>query len=249
LALLVLVAGFACGTILSVASFAQQPSPNVNVLPASPSGNASPPFPPLPISLTDAMRGDGYLQRQDEPVVAASTFNPDHILAAFNDYRRVDIPNNTSLPGSAVSGWIGLSRSNDRGHTWYGSIVPCFPGDTAAICASSPLSGLQASSDPSLATTPGGHFYLGGLFFTLGGISNVAVIHYRDVPDTDGGDTIRYQGAVIVDKGSQSDDGNFNDKPATAADIARGTTNASICGPVFIAYTIFTGGGWVPFHK
>ena len=245
---LLVLAGFACATILSVASFAQQPSPNVNVLPASPSGNASPPFPPLPISLTDAMRGDGYLQRQVEPVVATSTFNPDHILAAFNDYRRVDIPNDTGLPGSAVSGWIGLSRSYDRGHTWFGSIVPCFPGDTAAICASSPLTGLQASSDPSLATTPGGHFYLGGLFFTPGGISNVAVIHYRDVPDTDGGDAIHYIGAVTVDKSSQSDSGNFNDKPAAAGDVARGTTSASVCGPVYIAYTIFTGGGGsVPF--
>ena len=248
LALLALT-GFAWATILSVASLAQLPGPNVNVLPASPSGNASPPFPPLPIRLTDAMRGDGFLQRQDEPVVAASTLNPDHLLAAFNDYRRVDIANDTGLPGgSSVSGWIGLSRSPDRGHTWFGSMVPCFPGDPAALCANSPLTGLQASSDPTLATTPGGHFYLGGLFFNPGGISNVAVIHYRDVPDTDGGDTIRYQGTVIVDKGSQSDNGNFNDKPVIAADIARGTTSASVCGPVYIAYTIFTGGGGsIPF--
>jgi hypothetical protein len=73
-------------------------------------------------------------------------------------------------------------------------------------------------------------------------------VHYRDLPDTDGGDTIRYQGVGIVDKGSQSDSGNFNDKPAIAGDIARGTTSASVCGPVYIAFTIFTGGGGsVPF--
>ncbi len=248
--LIVLVlAGFACATILSVASFAQQPGTNVNVLPASPSGNPFVPFPPPPITtLTDALRGDGYLQRQAEPAVAASTYNPDHILAAFNDYRTVSIPNDTGLSGSAASAWIGLSRTYDRGHTWFGSMVPCFPLDTAALCASSPLTGLQSGSDPTLATAPGGHFYLGALFFNSGGISNVAVVHYRDLPDTDGGDTIRYQGVVIVDKGSQSDSGNFNDKPAIAGDIARGTTSASVCGPVYIAFTIFTGGGGsVPF--
>jgi Bacterial Ig-like domain (group 3)/Kelch motif len=222
---------------------AQQPGANVDVLPAYPNGNASPPFPPPPITLTDATRGDGYLQRQVEPTVAPSTYNPDHILAAFGDYRTTSIPNDTGLPGTAASGWIGLSRSYDRGHTWFGSLVPCFPQDPSKICSKSPLTGLQSGSDPTLATTPGGHFYLGALFFTPGHISNVAVVHYRDVPDADGGDTIRYQGAVIVDKGSVADSGNFIDKPGIAADIARGTASASVCGPVYIAYTIFVGGG------
>jgi hypothetical protein len=222
---------------------AQQPGANVDVLPAYPNGNASPPFPPLPITLTDATRGDGYLQRQVEPTVAPSTYNPDHILAAFGDYRTTSIPNDTGLPGTAANGWIGLSRSYDRGHTWFGTLVPCFPQDTSAVCAKSPLTGLQSGSDPTLATTPGGHFYLGALFFTPGHISNVAVVHYRDLPDTDGGDTIRYQGAVVVDKGSQAAGGNFNDKPAIFGDHARGTTSASVCGPVYIAYTIFVGGG------
>ncbi|HEX6503471.1 MAG TPA: Ig-like domain repeat protein [Terriglobales bacterium] len=107
---------------------------------------------------------------------------------------------------------------------------------------------MQSGSDPSLATTPGGHFYLGALFFTPGHLSNVAVVQYRDLPDTDGGDAIRYQGVAIIDRGSQSDSGNFIDKPSIAADIARGTNSATVCGPVYIAYTIFTGGGGsIPF--
>jgi hypothetical protein len=245
---ILVLAGLACVPT----AWAQQPSPNVNVLPAYPNGNPSPPFPPLPISLTDALRGDGYLQRQDEPVIAPSTLNPDHLLAAFNDYRTVSIPNDSGLPeAGSVSGWIGLSRSYDRGKTWFGSMVPCFPGDPAigsTLCTNSPLTGLHSSSDPVLATNPGGHFYLGGIFYTTGGISDIAVVRYRDIPDRDGGDSIRYQGAVIVDKGSQSDTGNFNDKPAIAADIARGTTSASVCGPVYVAYAIFNGGGAaVPF--
>jgi hypothetical protein len=232
---------------LQTLSFAQQPGTNVDVLPSYPN-SASPtqtfyPFPPGPpaITLTDALRGDGYLQRQVEPVVAPSSYNPDHLLAAFGDYRTVSLPGST---GATVTseGWIGLSRSYDRGHTWFGSLVPGFPQDTSSVGKASPLFGLQAGSDAILATTPGGHFYLGGLFFTRGGISNVAVVHYRDIPNTDGGDTIQYQGAVIVDKGSQSDTGNFEDKPSIAGDIARGTTDPSVCGPVYMAYTIFVGG-------
>ena len=189
LALLAL-AGFACATILSVPSFGQQPGTNVNVLPAFPSGNPSPPFPPPPISLTDALRGDGYLQRQVEPSIAASTYNPDHIIAVYGDYRTVSLPESTT--GEVTNtGWMGVSRSYDRGSTWFGALIPGFPGDPSAVGKSSPLFGLNAGSDATIATTPNGHFYIGGLFFTSGGISNVAVVHYRDLPDTDGGDTIR----------------------------------------------------------
>ena len=233
--------------VLQTLSFAQQPGTNVNVLPSYPNSAGSTqtfyPFPPGPpaITLTDALRGDGYLQRQVEPVVAPSSYNPDHLLAAFGDYRTVSLPGSGSATVTS-EGWIGLSRSYDRGHTWFGSLVPGFPQDTSAVGKASPLFGLQAGSDAILATTPGGHFYLGGLFFTRGGISNVAVVHYRDIPNTDGGDAIQYQGAVIVDKGSQSDTGNFEDKPSIAADITRGTTDPSVCGPVYMAYTIFVGG-------
>src|SRR5687768_14609476 len=81
---------------------AQQAGSNVNVLPTSPSGNSSPPFPPPGISDTDELKGDGYLQRQVEPVVAASSLNPDHLVAAFGDFRTVDIPNDIGVPGVGV---------------------------------------------------------------------------------------------------------------------------------------------------
>ncbi len=233
-------------------ALAQQPGTNVNVLPAYPSSaNLTQPFYPFPpgppaISLTDALRGDGYLQRQVEPVVAASSYNPDHLLAAFGDYRTVSIPGSTSATVTS-EGWIGLSRSYDRGHTWFGSMVPGFPQDTSSVGKSSPLHGLQAGSDATLTTTPGGHFYLGGLFFTPGGVSSVAVIHYRDIPNTDGGDTIQYQNTVIVDKGNDtSGTGDFDDKPSIASDIARFVNIPALCGPVHIAYTIFTGSGQFP---
>ena len=145
--------------------------------------------------------------------------------------------------GSAAQGWVGYSRSYDRGKHWYGAMVPGFPGGTSAADMSSPLHGLTAGSDAVLATTPGGHFYLGGLFFAPGRISNIVVMHLRDVPSLDGGDSIKPGKITIVDRGSQADTGRFEDKPAIGADIARGTTDPSVCGPVYAAYTIFVGGG------
>jgi len=230
-----------CLVLLSVDTFGQQPGVNVNVLPSYPSGVFVDPrgsvvydgaLPPS-LSSTDPLRGDGYKQRQDEPDIAASTYNPDHILAVFNDYRTVAIPNDQGLPGSSASAWVGLARSYDRGRTWAGALVPGFPQDTSTVGLNSPLHGMQAGSDPGIATAPNGQFYISGLYFTPSANSKIAVVHYRDVPDTDGGDTIRYQSTAIVDTGSASSSGNFNDKPAITADIARGTTNPSVCGPVY----------------
>jgi hypothetical protein len=234
---------------------AQQAGTNVNVLPSYPIGPTVPPFFPLqPLPglssaelQADSLKGDIYLQREVEPVVAASTYNPDHLVAAFGDFRTVDIGTDTGVPGNAAEGWIGYSRSYDRGKHWYGAMVPGFPQGTSSADLNSPLYGLNAGSDAVLTTTPGGHFYLGGLFFTRGGLSNVAVMHMRDVPSLDGGDSIQPGKITIIDKGSNSDTGNFEDKPSIAGDIPRGTSDPSACGPVYMAYTIFTGGTGTSF--
>ncbi len=75
-------------TLLTVVTpvLAQQAGDNVNVLPVVPKFdvNGDP--------VADWFKfGDGYLQRQVEPTIAASTLNPDHVLAFFNDYRAVDV--------------------------------------------------------------------------------------------------------------------------------------------------------------
>src|SRR5207253_10699004 len=128
---------------------AQQAGTNVNVLPSYPVGNTFPiPLDPVthqPITATtkaDNLKGDNYLQRQVEPTIASSTYNADHLLAAFGDFRQVDVPNDTGLPGSAAQGWIGYSRSYDRGKHWYGAMEPGFLGGTSAADSSSPLHGL-----------------------------------------------------------------------------------------------------------
>jgi hypothetical protein len=73
--------------LIPTLGLAQQASNNVNVLPLFSDPN-DPEF---------FLKGDGYLQRQVEPTIAASTRNPDHLLAFFNDYRAVDIPDDTGL--------------------------------------------------------------------------------------------------------------------------------------------------------
>ncbi len=47
------------------------------------------------------LRGDGFANRQVEPTIAASTRNPNHLIAFFNDYRAVDIPNDPEPTGLA----------------------------------------------------------------------------------------------------------------------------------------------------
>ncbi len=69
-------------------AMAQQAGENINVLPVV-----------FPQDDPDHwfLKGDGYLQRQVEPTIAASTRNPDHLIAFFNDYRAVDIADDIGL--------------------------------------------------------------------------------------------------------------------------------------------------------
>ncbi len=68
-------------------ALAQQAGENINVLPVV--------FPQDDPEWE--LKGDGYLQRQVEPSIAASTRNPDHLVAFFNDYRAVDIADDIGL--------------------------------------------------------------------------------------------------------------------------------------------------------
>jgi hypothetical protein len=53
------------------------------------------------VSGTTLPGGDPYLQRQNEPSIAASTRNPLHLLAGANDYRTVV----TTAPSIYPSNW------------------------------------------------------------------------------------------------------------------------------------------------
>jgi hypothetical protein len=137
------------------ATTAPQPGPNANAA----SGIVANPADPAALLKTDLL-----LQRQNETVVAASTRNPDHILAAANDYRFVDFPQDDfvqeqgfltrllarlslrSAPARpparatiAVGAWTGVYRSCDRGVTHIGSAVPGSPLDSSPASLASPL--------------------------------------------------------------------------------------------------------------
>ena len=67
--------------------------------------------------------GDPFLQRQNEPSIAASTRNPLHLLAGANDYRTVDMP---GLADGDETGdaWLGLFKSFDGGQRWISTLLP-----------------------------------------------------------------------------------------------------------------------------
>src|SRR3954470_691310 len=113
-------------TLGSAALVAQIPGRNVNM-----------------VSGTTLPDGDPYLQRQNEPSIAASTRNPLHLLGGANDYRTVDLP---GLPNGQETGdaWLGLFKSTDGGQRWKSTLVPGFPQD--ASLPASPLKGYQAAA-------------------------------------------------------------------------------------------------------
>ena len=203
--------------------------------------------------------GDPFLQRQNEPSVAASTRNPLHLLAGSNDYRTVDLP---GLPGVEETGdaWLGLYKSLDGGQRWVSTLLPGYPQDPNR--SQSALRHYGTAADPVVRAGTNGLLYYSGLAFNRedNGASAVFVARYIDNNNREGADPIAYLGTNIAasDPGTT---GRFLDKPWMAVDIPRG--NAPTCrivtpaadptkpaivqnvpaGPVYIAYTSFTGEG------
>jgi hypothetical protein len=165
--------------------------------------------------------GDPFLQRQNEPSLAASTRNPLHLLAGANDYRTVDVP---GLPDGAETGdaWLGLFKSFDGGQRWQSGLLPGFPQDTSAEGLASPLHGYHAGADPVVRPGTNGLFYYSGIVFDrgAGAKSRVFVSRFIDNNNLEAGDPVRYLGAKAVASepaGSPA----FLDKPWIAVDIPR----------------------------
>src|SRR5260370_2872042 len=174
--------------------------------------------------------GDPFLQRQNEPSIAVSTRNAQHLLAGANDYRTVDLPISDVLPAEdAGDAWLGVFKSFDGGASWHSILVPGFPQDTSAAGMISPMKGFTAASDPVVRAGSNGMFYysgiafnrstnIGGLFLTrfidLNNKENGDATKYPDLPS----DPIRYIGTVEIDSGTA---GQFIDKPWMAVDIPR----------------------------
>lgn len=207
----------------------------------------------------DFITGDPFLRQQNEPSMAVSVRNPEHMVAAANDYRTIDInqefgvgePSATlgmTPPSSKKEAWIGVYRSYDRGKSWLGSLAPGSPNDQSRASLASPSKGLNAGSDPAVVADTAGHFYVGYLAFTRGGNSKIVVARYTDQNNSHIVDTILYDFTKQVDKGSGnaggagSMNGVFLDKLWMTVDHNRTPgASADACGNVYIAYTKFDG--------
>lgn len=169
--------------------------------------------------------GDPYLQRQNEPSVAASTRNPLHLLAGANDYRTVDIPGNFD-DGETGDAWLGVFKSFDGGERWGSTLLPGYPQDTSPEGMASPLKGYTAGADPVVRPGTNGLFYYSGLAFNRGegGASAIFVSRFVDNNNKENGDPIRYISTSIV---ARSTGAEFLDKPWMAVDVPR--AGARVC--------------------
>ena len=170
--------------------------------------------------------GDPFLQRQNEPSMAASTRNPLHLVAGSNDYRTVDLP---GLPDAVETGdaWVSVYKSFDGGARWSSTLMPGYPQDTSAAGLASPLKGYQAAADPVVRAGVSGLVFYNGLVFDRGenGKSGIFVARFIDRNNQEAGDSIAYLGASMV--ATSPDGAVFLDKPWMVVDIPRG--NANLC--------------------
>jgi hypothetical protein len=229
-----ILSGAAFAVILgSVVVVAQVPGRNVNV-----------------ISGTTLPDGDPFLQRQNEPSVAVSTRNPQHLLGGANDYRTVDLP---GLPDDLVTGdsWVGLYKSTDGGQTWRTNLIPGFPQDQSDAGRASPLKAYGAASDPTVRAGANGLFFYAGIAFVRGGNGAVFVTSFLDNNNKENGDPFSYLGTSLVASDNQM---KFLDKPWIAVDAPRGGALCAIngktvaAGSVYVAFTEFNG-NQTPGHE
>lgn len=204
--------------------------------------------------------GDPFLQRQNEPSIAVSTRNPQHLLAGANDYRTVDLPAPDQLTSeNAGDAWLGVFKSFDGGATWQSTLIPGYPQDTSAAGRATPMKrlGLTTGADPVVRAGANGMFYYGGLSFTRGtNTGMVFVSRFIDLNNKENGDAtqnldpIVYLNTVPVNINLNV---HFLDKPWIATDIPRpgagmctistGTNRNKIvqtfpAGNVYMSYTV-----------
>jgi len=222
---------------------------------------AQAPTPPTPGQNVNMVSDDPFLQRQNEPSIAVSTRNPQHLLAGANDYRTVDLPLSDVLPAEAAGdAWLGIFKSFDGGVTWQSTLLPGFPQDKSPSGLASPMKGFTAASDPVVRAGTNGMFYYSGIAFNRGtNIGGLFLTRFIDLNNKENGDArihtdpIRFIGTVQIDSGNA---GQFIDKPWSAVDIPRGagagTCNIQVtqsdgttvnqtfpAGNVYLAYAMF----------
>ncbi|HEX2343716.1 MAG TPA: putative Ig domain-containing protein [Vicinamibacterales bacterium] len=206
--------------------------------------------------------GDKFRQRQNEPAIAISAINPDHMMAVFNDYTTIDIENDTGIGPSSnqagvmsrlfrwfpykpraarqkpvtanAEGWIGWAFSDNGAINWQKGLVDGYPNDDDPSTLDV-LGPNGAASDPVLAVTDR-WFILAGIAFVRNGLSLGFVHRCRDMSDTESGQNIRCEPGTqtkILIQGTNPVSGVFADKPAIAAHPD---------GRVIVAFVVFDTG-------
>ena len=208
------------------------------------------------VSGTKLPFGDPWLQRQNEPSIAASTRNPLHLLAGANDYRTIDMPDDFKLPGiegtASADAWLGVYESFNGGESWITTLLPGFPQDFSVEGLASPLNAYETACDPIVRAGANGLFYYCGIAFDrVTKASAIFVARYVDNNnlekvevklDPDG--TRKYSGPIqyidtrLVATGSTSS--SFIDMPNMAVDVPRG---GALYGNIYVAYTVFSNTG------
>src|SRR3954469_20319924 len=223
----------------AVSSLAQVPGQNINM-----------------VSGTQFPGGDPYLQRQNEPSMAVSTRNPQHLFAGANDYRSVDIPIPPDSGVETGDAWMGVFSSLDGGQTWNSTLLPGYPQDQTAVGLASPLHAFSVATDPTVRAGTHGLFYYSGLVFNRGNNapSGVFVSTFQDQNNKGNGTPVTYLNTTLIDTGTS---GQFIDKPWIAVDVPRpgtkvGVANCSIggknftSGKAYVFYTVFSGSSQNP---
>jgi hypothetical protein len=155
----------AIAALAAPAAMTQQAGENINVLPVV-----------FPQDDPDHwfVKGDGFLQRQVEPTIAASTRNPDHLLAFFVDYRAVDIANDIGL-GQAEAVMAMFNHSRTMMMAAFRISLPELPNlDRPPIAAAEAWVGMSRSYDGGITWSGG---FLPGAPFDISPASLAAPIH------------------------------------------------------------------------
>jgi len=208
---------------------------------------------------------DGRNQQQNETSVAVSPVNRDIVAIGSNDLRLFDFFD----PNPTTSNIIGVNVSADGGATWFNTQIPGFPADTSAAGLSSPLKGMQGSSDPTVRFDASGNLYVAAIAFVAiafePGVTPVPdnlvfVAKYRYTPGTPAGvstthsagnpPNFTYEFTTVVDRGAMSlipDPAFFHtfNFPGQFEDkpwMAVDTSPSSPCfGSIYVAWTKFAG--------
>jgi hypothetical protein len=165
---------------------------------------------------------------QNEPSVAVHPARQGVVVAGSNDYCAEMTNGNGNV-------WGGYYRSTDGGQTWTNSLVPGYPTDGSPAGRASPTQGVcAAAGDPTQAFDAAGRLYYGFICFNRAKPTNggIYVARYD-------GDGARYVRTTLVEPGTPSVLGLFQDKINLAVDQSSGRATS---GNVYVAWARYSGG-------